>query len=86
MGVGNGADGCLVLASIITRAPHRRRGAGRLLVEWGLEQARRDGCPAYVEATEEGQALYEARGMRKVGRCVVPGIGGVEFARMAYNV
>jgi GNAT superfamily N-acetyltransferase len=43
------------------------RGVGRLLTEWGLEQARKEGITAGLEASEEGVRLYKKCGMKDVG-------------------
>ena len=52
-----------VLACLITRLGHRRRGVGTLLVKWGIEQAEKDGLPAYVEASPLGLPVYRKCGM-----------------------
>ncbi|KAI0409421.1 acyl-CoA N-acyltransferase [Xylaria palmicola] len=45
---------------------HQRRGAGRMLVMWGVEEARRLGLPAFLESTEEGHSLYLSCGFRDI--------------------
>ncbi|GAP83603.1 putative gnat family protein [Rosellinia necatrix] len=37
---------------------HQRRGAGRMLVMWGVEEAKRLGMPAFLESSVEGHSLY----------------------------
>ncbi|KAL8720359.1 MAG: hypothetical protein Q9181_007923 [Wetmoreana brouardii] len=41
---------------------HPRRGAGRLLVEWGVKKADEMGLEAFVESTLAGKPLYESCG------------------------
>ena len=42
---------------------HRRRGAGRLLMGWGVEMAQEKGFEVFVEGTDLGRPLYEAFGL-----------------------
>ena len=42
----------------------RRRGIGRLLVQWGIDVAEQLNLPIYLEATFEGMRLYEKNGFR----------------------
>ncbi|KAF2140462.1 uncharacterized protein K452DRAFT_359538 [Aplosporella prunicola CBS 121167] len=60
------------LCAILAVDPaYQRRGAGTLLLRWGLEEARKRGLPAYLEATEEGKELYLKEGFRDVGDALV---------------
>ncbi|KXL45600.1 hypothetical protein M433DRAFT_154303 [Acidomyces richmondensis BFW] len=72
-----------VLTTMVTREPYRKRGAGSLTLEWGLEQARKDGIPVFLEAAPAAKRLYEKHGWRQVGK-QVSDIGGqkIEIARM----
>ncbi|KAI9660536.1 MAG: hypothetical protein M1821_009887 [Bathelium mastoideum] len=45
---------------------YRRRGAGRLLLDWGLQRAREEGVPVLLEATPQGVPLYEKAGFKRV--------------------
>ncbi|MCJ1374398.1 hypothetical protein MMC20_005630 [Loxospora ochrophaea] len=45
-----------------THSSHRRRGAGRLMMEWGLNKADELGLDAFVEATDAGFPLYKSVG------------------------
>ncbi|KAI0193198.1 acetyltransferase [Xylaria flabelliformis] len=45
---------------------HQRRGAGRMLVMWGVEEAKRLGLPAYLESSPEGHSLYLSCGFRDI--------------------
>lgn len=51
-----------VLAILVTDPDHWRRGAGGLLVKWGVDLANQNGLPAYVEATEKGSSVYRRGG------------------------
>lgn len=55
------------LTTLKTREAHRGRGAGSQLLEWGLERARTEGLPAYLEAAPTGVRLYERHGFRVIG-------------------
>lgn len=48
-----------VLALLVTASEHRRKGAGSLLLRWGIERAEEMGLPCYLQASEEGKRLYE---------------------------
>ena len=41
---------------------HRSRGVGRMLMDWGIEQARERNIESVLEATEGGQPLYAKYG------------------------
>lgn len=56
-----------VLAVLITREGYRKRGAGGMLVDWGLKQAERDNVPAYVEASAMGLPVYLRCGFKTDG-------------------
>ncbi|KAI1109169.1 acyl-CoA N-acyltransferase [Nemania sp. NC0429] len=43
---------------------HQRRGAGKLLVMWGIEEAKKLDLPGFLESTEEGHTLYKSCGFR----------------------
>lgn len=48
------------------------RGAASRLLKWGLERADRDGLPAYLEATDVGEPIYEKKfGFRVVRRDMI---------------
>ena len=54
-----------------------------MLLKWGLEQAKKDGCPAYLEAAPDAKALYEKHGFRQVGEQQVEVLGmKIVLARM----
>lgn len=41
-----------------------------MLIEWGVQKAREDGVPAYLEASVQGKPVYEKCGFREVGEHV----------------
>lgn len=45
---------------------HKRRGAASLMVEWGKEQCRLHGAPAYLESTLEAADFYKKHGFTPV--------------------
>lgn len=56
-----------VLTQVQTREGWRRRGAGRALVGWGLEQARFERCPLYVEGAASLENYYKSLGFEGTG-------------------
>ena len=51
-----------VLEICFVHPDFRRRGAGRLLMNWGVARADELEVEAYIDATAEGKPLYEAYG------------------------
>ncbi|KAI1357107.1 hypothetical protein F5Y01DRAFT_266775 [Xylaria sp. FL0043] len=45
---------------------HHRRGAGGMLIKWGIDEARKLGLPAYVESSRVGHDLYLRNGFRDI--------------------
>ncbi|CAG8953415.1 hypothetical protein HYFRA_00010164 [Hymenoscyphus fraxineus] len=61
--------GNVVVLDLLSVDPQfQRRGAGKLLMEWGTSLADDLGFPAVVESTEEGKALYELGGFEERSR------------------
>jgi ribosomal protein S18 acetylase RimI-like enzyme len=58
------------LELIATKREVKGSGAGRKLVQWGVEKVDADGCQAYLEASPEGKGLFERFGFRVVERLV----------------
>lgn len=58
---------CWILMHLVTRQSHRGRGAASMLIEWGIERAREDGAPAYLEAGVLGVPAYRRHGFREIG-------------------
>lgn len=52
----------VILESLICHPDHHRRGAGRKLVQWGLDKADELGVPAYLEGSSAGVRLYKSVG------------------------
>lgn len=56
----------LVLHILATHPDHHRRGAGAMLLKWGLEQADKAQLPAFLESTPTGKPLYARLGFEPV--------------------
>jgi GNAT superfamily N-acetyltransferase len=56
----------VMLESLVTHPDHHRRGAGSMLVKWGVEQADRLGLLGYLEASGDGAPLYRKFGFEQV--------------------
>ncbi|KAJ0425153.1 acyl-CoA N-acyltransferase [Aspergillus carlsbadensis] len=57
-----GGRGHAFLSHIAVHPDHQRRGAGRLLVQWGMDVADQLRIPAYAEASKAGHSLYKRMG------------------------
>ncbi|KAK8117516.1 uncharacterized protein PG998_005797 [Apiospora kogelbergensis] len=53
---------CYHLSFIGTDGTFGRRGAGYLLVQWGIQQSNASGMPLYLESTVEAAPFYEKNG------------------------
>jgi ribosomal protein S18 acetylase RimI-like enzyme len=53
----------------------QRRGVGALLVRAGMERAREEGVPVMLEASPNGEKLYEKLGFVVVGEMLLRGAG-----------
>jgi hypothetical protein len=58
---------CWILMHMVTRTSQRGRGAAGMLIRWGMEQAEKEGVPAYLEAGVTGKPIYERLGFKQVG-------------------
>ncbi|KAH9860352.1 hypothetical protein J1614_011683 [Plenodomus biglobosus] len=47
---------------LVTDPEHHRRGAGSMLLNWGLEQADKDNLPAFLESSLLARPLYASLG------------------------
>lgn len=56
----------IALDLLVVDPKYQRRGAGRMLVKWGTENANRLGVKTLVEATTYGRGLYEQEGFEFV--------------------
>lgn len=52
------------LEIIVTRSKYQGLGAGRMLMEWGVERADEEGAECYLDATPQGKQLYERFGFK----------------------
>ncbi|KIW04009.1 uncharacterized protein PV09_04835 [Verruconis gallopava] len=63
----------VMLDSLICDPDHHRRGAGRMLVQWGIEKSVEMGIPAYLEGSSAGKRLYLSVGYQPVREIVFDG-------------
>lgn len=54
------------LTYVATDPAWRRRGAATAIVQWGIDQCKELGIPAYLEASPEGKPVYERLGFETV--------------------
>lgn len=54
------------LELIVTRSRYQGRGAGGMLMRWGVERADEEGVECYLDATPEGKRLYERFGFTDI--------------------
>ncbi|KAI1390261.1 acyl-CoA N-acyltransferase [Hypoxylon trugodes] len=57
---------CVYLSLLHTDPKHQKRGAGELLVKWGIEEAKKLGLIAYLDSSPAGHSLYRKCGFRDV--------------------
>ena len=55
------------LTSLVTHPSHHRRGAGRMLIDWGTAKADAAALESYVNGSMQGKALYTKCGFQTVG-------------------
>ncbi|KAF2155516.1 hypothetical protein K461DRAFT_274506 [Myriangium duriaei CBS 260.36] len=78
---------CWILMHMNTRFSCQRRGAAKLLVQWGIDQAEATGIPAYLEAGVMGLKLYKDLGFQEVGDPIIINASAkmiFQMAKMAY--
>lgn len=51
-----------MLNSLATHPDHQGRGAGNLLLDWGVKKADNEGLVTYLDATQIAKPIYEKRG------------------------
>lgn len=56
----------IVLALLVTDSRYRRRGAGSLVVKWGIDLSEETGIPCYLQASEQGRRLYSHYGFEAI--------------------
>ncbi|MCJ1475950.1 hypothetical protein MMC13_004614 [Lambiella insularis] len=61
----------LFLSDLIVFPAHQRRGAGTLLLTWGIEQARTLNVPIFLTASHAGFPLYRKHGFQSVDEIVI---------------
>ena len=57
----------LGLSFLGTDPAYGRRGAASLMIEWGIDQSKKDKVPAYLESTLEARTLYHKHGFVDCG-------------------
>ncbi|KAH8600204.1 putative GNAT family acetyltransferase [Bisporella sp. PMI_857] len=53
---------CYRLSFLGTDPAYERRGAASLMIQWGIDQCRKNNFPAYLESTLEASSLYYKHG------------------------
>lgn len=64
---------------------YQRKGVGHLLVEWGLQNAKREDVPAALEASTNGGRLYAKLGFKTVSWMTVGGVAETTSKVMVYD-
>jgi predicted acetyltransferase len=67
---------------LCTDPAFRRRGAGTMLCQWGLERGARQGLPVTVLASPMGRRLYQRLGFVLEGSFIVHAEGDTEWLRI----
>lgn len=52
------------LEIMVVRGGFQARGAGAMMMQWGVDQADAEGVECYLDATPQGKPLYEKSGFR----------------------
>lgn len=55
-----------MLNSLATDPDHQSRGAGALLLDWGVKRADSEGLVTYLDATQVAKPIYEKRGFKVI--------------------
>jgi GNAT superfamily N-acetyltransferase len=63
----------VMLDSLLCHPDHHRRGAGRMLMQWGLNKADELGLPGYLEGSAAGVGLYAKVGFEPVRQILFDG-------------
>ncbi|EUC47629.1 hypothetical protein COCMIDRAFT_3424 [Bipolaris oryzae ATCC 44560] len=58
----------ILLELLVTSSKHRRRGAGSLLVQWGLAKSEELQLPVFLQASAQGQQLVQNYGFETIDR------------------
>lgn len=63
---------CETALSIIAVSPaHQGKGAGSILLKYGMEKADREGARIYLTASSAGYAIYEKKGWKSLDDTIV---------------
>ena len=62
------------LRALCVEPAFQRLGAASKLLEWGKEQASREGCPIGLSSSQVAEAVYLKRGFRRYARMLVNGV------------
>ncbi|KAH8887217.1 acyl-CoA N-acyltransferase [Thozetella sp. PMI_491] len=62
-----------LLQTIAVHSKHQRKGAGRCLVQWGIDEAIKDGKDIFLVATSSGRKLYDSVGFEVLSEKVMLG-------------
>lgn len=73
------------LDTLCTHPEHERKGHGRSLVTWGIEQAEKERICASVIAAWEKDKFYMTFGFREVGRADVGPLAGVKGGAVMFR-
>jgi GNAT superfamily N-acetyltransferase len=83
-------NSCYYLDNVCVDFRYQRQGLGRLMIEWGLEEAKKRGLDIMTEAGEMGLGLYMKLGFQQIGTWVLPGVSGdseaLELRVLRYSV
>jgi ribosomal protein S18 acetylase RimI-like enzyme len=58
-----------------THPSYRRKGVASMLMDWGVQQADRDGLRCFVDASDQGVPLYKKYGFVGQEPFTIPGEG-----------
>ncbi|KAK4210997.1 putative GNAT family acetyltransferase [Rhypophila decipiens] len=81
--VGLEEENCWYLMTIATTPDQKRRGIGKMLMQWGLDQAKADKRNVFLTATDEGKFLYEKVGFKLLDE--FEAAGKTHYAMMLFN-
>lgn len=56
----------LMLRTLATHPDHQRRGAAKILLDWGLKMADDLGVPTYLDGTSIGKPVYDKNGFKVI--------------------
>ena len=80
------AENQVNLSALVVHPDFRRRGAGTMLVDWGIKAADAKGWPVTLCASPMGQLLYQHLGFKQIATEVVRVVGEEETLTSAVMV